>query len=118
MRQAYRLWAALLGGRAGGGGKGALPFLRAAGASSSDELEDEESESESELDDESELDELDESEDELSEEDESSAMHSRAFERAFERVHLSCNACKCAVTYRLVHRTATQQHPWGCMTLG
>lgn len=72
-RHAYRLWPALLGGRAGGGGRGALPFLLSAGASSSDELEDEESESESELDE----SELDEAEDELSEEDESSARHSR-----------------------------------------
>ena len=85
----YRLWPALLGGRAGGGGKGALPFLLSAGASSSDELEDDESESESELDDESELDELDESEDELSEDDESSARH--------KRVHIR-SSCKCMHT--------------------
>lgn len=69
----HRLWAPLAEGRAGGGGRGALPLLLSAGPSSSDELEDDESESESELD-ESELEELDESEsDELSEEDESSA---------------------------------------------
>ena len=74
----HRLWTPLLGGRAGGGGRGALPFLLSTGASSSDELEDEESESESELD-EFELEELDESEpDELSEEDESSAPHRTA----------------------------------------
>lgn len=73
LQMAHRLWTPLAGGRAGGGRTGALPLLLSAGASSSDELEDDESESESELD-ESELEELDESEsDELSEEDESSA---------------------------------------------
>lgn len=75
LRQTHRLWAPLVGGRAGGGGRGALPLLLSAGASPSDELEDDESESESELD-ESEPEELSESEsDELSDEDESSARH-------------------------------------------
>lgn len=54
-----------------------MPLLLSAGASSSDELEDDESESEL---DESELEELDESEsDELSEEDESSGQHVTAY---------------------------------------
>lgn len=90
IRQAYRLCTAVLGGRAGGGGKGALPFLLSAGASSSDELEDEESESESELDDESEPEELDESEDELSEEDVSSARHSKSFCKSAHSLKLQC----------------------------
>ena len=72
-----------------------MPLLLSAGASSSEKLEDEESESEPELD-ESELEELDESElDELSEEDESSARHNSA---CFA-VHMS-PFCKCAVTYK------------------
>ena len=75
LKWAHRLWLPLMGGRAGEGGRGALPLLLSAGASSSDELEDEESESESELD-ESEPDESES--DELSEEDESSARHHTA----------------------------------------
>ena len=89
-----------------------MPFLLSAGASSSDELDDDESESESEseLDDESELDELDESEDELSEEDESSARHKVALLTV--HVRSSCNV--------QVHRHMqsciymyTQQSPMG-----
>ena len=91
-----------------------MPLLLSAGASSSEELEDEESESDSEPElDESELEELDESEsDELSEEDESSARHNSAC----VAVHMS-PFCKCAITYKAcivnTQRSWTTRHKHG-----